>query len=50
MTDQSTKQAALDELSWEPSVNAAHIPQFRIGHRERASAPKLVLLNMSHPS
>jgi len=25
MTDQSTKQAVLDELSWEPSINAAHI-------------------------
>jgi osmotically-inducible protein OsmY len=25
MTDQSTKQTVLDELSWEPSINAAHI-------------------------
>lgn len=25
MTDQSMKQTVLDELSWEPSINAAHI-------------------------
>ena len=25
MTDQTTKQTVLDELSWEPSINAAHI-------------------------
>ena len=25
MTDQNTKQTVLDELSWEPSINAAHI-------------------------
>jgi hypothetical protein len=25
MTDQSIKQRVLDELNWEPSINAAHV-------------------------